>query len=106
MTLAVDAKDRALWTGDICNITHRNLVDEYGAEVETPFQVIAAEESESGHVVKYKLIRFEFVGNFAYWMADAAPVFTVATVEEKKKGMWWADASGKMSDGSDGYTWQ
>jgi hypothetical protein len=106
MSLAVDAKDRSLWTGDICDITHRSLVDEYGAEIPARFQVIAAEESDSGHMVKYKLIRFEFTGNFAYWTADAAPLFTVATVEEKKTGCWWSDASGKMSDGSDGYTWQ
>lgn len=106
MTIALDAKDRTLWTGDLCDITHRNLVDEYGEQIVTRFQVISAEEIDSGHRVKYKLLRFEFVGRFAFWMRSDAPVFTSASDADLEQGMWWSDASGKMSDGSDGYTWQ
>jgi hypothetical protein len=106
MTVTLDAKDRQLWTGDLCDITHRNLVDEYGEQIVTRFQVISADEVDSGHKVRYKLLRFEFVGRFAYWMRDDAPVFTSATPEDKQSGMWWSDVNGKMSDGTDGYTWQ
>lgn len=106
MTVTLDAKDRALWTGDLCDVTHRNLVDEFGEQIITRFQVISADEIDSGHRVKYKLLKFELVGRFAYWMRDDAPVFTLASEADLEQGMWWSDTLGKMSDGSDGYTWQ
>ena len=106
LTVTLDAKDRALWTGDIVDVTHRNIVDEFGEPIETRYQVITAEESDSGHRVKYKMVRFEFTGNFAFWMVNAAPVFTSASDAEKASGMWWSDDDGLMSDLTPGYKWQ
>lgn len=102
-TCSVDAKDRSNWTGDIIDVTHRNIVDSFGDEIETRYQIISAEEVDSGHLTKYKMIKFEFAGRFAFIMVETAPDFTSATEEEKASGCWIADDDGLMSDGSAGY---
>jgi len=105
--LELDAKDRDLWTADLINVTTRLITDDTGQALETLFQVISAEEHVPGHRVKYTLQKSEFQGiNFAFWMSNTAPIFTLATDQEKKQGLWWSDASGEMSDGTAGYNWQ
>lgn len=106
--LSLDAKDRALWTGDIADVTHYNIVDETGLPVEQRWQVIEAEETDSGHVMRYKMQKYEYLITdiFGYWMAADAPVYTDATDQQKINGAWWSDADGKMSDGSAGAKWQ
>ena len=108
MTLALDAKDRALWTGDIADITHYNVVDVTGLSEEQRWQVIEADEADSGHVVKYKLQRYEYLITelFAFWMESDAPDYVDATEPEKLAGMWWSEADGLMPDGAVGYFWQ
>jgi hypothetical protein len=107
MSVSLDAKDRDLWTGDIAEVSHRGIVNELGEVLELRWQVISADEADSGHVIKYTLQDFSFIADrVAFWMADAAPDFTDATVNEKDNGMWWADDDGLMSDGTAGYTWQ
>lgn len=108
LDLTLDAKDRALWTGDIADVTHYNIVDETGLPVAQRWQVIEADEADSGHVVRYKLQRYEYLITdiFGYWMASDAPVYTLASDAEKLRGAWWSDENGKMSDGSDGAKWQ
>ena len=108
LTLALDAKDRDLWTGDIADVTHFNIVDATGLPVEERWQVIEADETDSGHVVKYKLQKYEYLITelFAFWMESDAPDFVDATDSEKLTGMWWAEDDGLMPDGSVGYYWQ
>jgi hypothetical protein len=106
ITFSLDAKDRAIWTGDVVDINHRKLVDENGLNSTQRFFIISANEIKSGEVVQYKAITYSFVGRFLRWMADDAPVFTSATDSEKESGGWWSDASGLMSDSSEGYKWQ
>lgn len=103
MTLQVDAKDRGTWTGDVVDVYHNGLVDIYGELVETRFQVLSAEEFDSGHAVRYKVIKFEFTGDFSFIMEEDAPDYADATDAEKEAGCWIAEASGLMPDGSDGY---
>lgn len=106
MSLRLDAKDSDIWTGDVIDVIHRGIVDEFGNPTLNRFQVISADELDAGSVIEYKLLKFEFLGNFAYWMASSAPDYTAATDEQKKQGMWWSDVDGLLSDGTAGYTWQ
>lgn len=106
LTFRLDAKDRALWTGDAVRVTTRIRVDESGRETTEVWQVISAEESLSGEAVDYKLQRSDFGdGRFWFWMDETAPSFAEATDEQKRRGAWWADEDGKLPDGSEGWKW-
>ena len=106
MTVSLDAKDRALWTGDIVDLTHYNIVDFSGAPEERRWQVISADEIESGHIMQYKLQRYAYIIGTVYgrWMADDAPDYVDADDDEKKVGAWWSDEDG-LIDGETGYNW-
>lgn len=107
MTIRLDAKDRRLWTADVADITHRIDQDLTGATNTGRWQVISAEEIQPGEVVQYDLQTFEFVGRFGYYMADGSPTYANATPAQRddERGGWYADASGLMSDGSEGYSY-
>lgn len=49
----MDAKDRDIWTGTVCDIVSRHDVDETGAPVAHRWQIISAEEIEAGHKSRY-----------------------------------------------------
>lgn len=106
LTIDMDAKDRATWTGDVLDVTHRGVVDFTGQPELTRWQVISADEAESGHRMRYDLQRFEFGAGqrFGTWMESDAPDYGDATFEEKQVGAWWADANGEV-DGDEGYNW-
>ena len=104
LSLKLDAKDRALWTGDPAQVTTRLRVDELGNEVAEIWQVISAEESVAGEVATYKLQKSEFgEGRFFFIQANDAPSFAEASEEQKRRGGWISRADGTMPDGSEGY---
>ncbi|OZI21716.1 hypothetical protein CAL18_12375 [Bordetella genomosp. 7] len=105
-TISVDAKDRAMWTGDVVDMLHRGVVDETGAPLETRYQILSAEETVPGHSVEYRLEVYEYSISFriGLWMDDDAPDFADATEVERATGAWWADNDGQV-DGSPGYNW-
>jgi len=106
LTLALDAKDRHFWTGDVVDVTHRSVVDFSGAPVQTRYQILSAEETEPGHTVEYRLEVYEYGPDlrFGRWMAVDSPDYEDATPEERLTGAWWADEDGKVN-GNDGYRW-
>ena len=105
-TISVDAKDRAMWTGDVVDMLHRGVVDDTGAPLETRYQILSAEETVPGHSVEYRLEVYEYSINFriGLWMDDDAPDYVDATDEQKALGAWWADDDGKLG-GNPGYNW-
>ena len=105
-TISVDAKDRAMWTGDVVDMLHRGVVDETGAPLETRYQILSAEETVPGHSVEYRLEVYEYSINFriGLWMDEDAPDYVDATDEQKALGGWWADDEGKIG-GIPGYNW-
>lgn len=105
--LDLDAKDRALWTGGLANITTRGLSDFTGLPIETRCQVMSAEEVDPGHRVRYEMAIYEFkIGIISMqWMDSGAPDFDQATEQEKQSGGWWAGIDGHMPDDSPGYNW-
>lgn len=102
----LDAKDRALWTGDFVNIITKARVDDTGLPVQEQWEIISAEERVSGEIVRYKTRLTEFSGGrFFFWTDDPYPSFPDATDEQRRRAGFWADAEGKMSDGSPGWRW-
>jgi hypothetical protein len=108
LKLRVDAKDRAVWTADIVDILHRNIVDFTGSPTLERYQVLSVEEVLPGEVVQYEMQRFIFKGTrFGFYMASNAPTFAAATQQEKDgNAAWYSDANGLMSDGSSGWEYQ
>lgn len=107
MTIDVDAKDRGSWTGDVLDVLNRGVVDVTGAPELTRWQIISADEVESGHRMRYELELYEYgVGaRTGAWMEVDAPDYEDATDEEKETGAWWADDDGTVGDGQSGYNW-
>lgn len=104
----VDAKDRALWTGDLADVLTDYVTDDTGAPLAKRWQVTSAEEVQSGEIVEYQLQYYEFGAGdrAAIWMPADAPLFSEVTFEERQQGGWWSEDDGKMPDGSSGYLYQ
>lgn len=97
--VSLDAKDRDLWTGDMVNLTNKLTIDFAGNEEPNRYQIISADEKESGHSVEYKLMNFPFNGQVSKWTNDAGAGTTNAGQ--------WTDDDGLLSDGiTEGGTWQ
>lgn len=107
LKVRADAKDRAaLRVGEVADILMRTVLDDRGLEVSTRWQIIAAREDPPGEAVALELLEFEFTGRFAFYMEATAPIFDLASDQEKKSGAWYADDDGKFSDGTDGFQYQ
>jgi hypothetical protein len=109
LKLRLDAKDRSLWTADVVDVLHRNIVNFRGDKVVERYQVLSVEEVDPGETVEYVMQRFVFRGTrFAFYMADDALQFedyTEAQLEAGKFGFYTAE-DGRMSDGSLGWEYQ
>lgn len=105
LTISVDAKDRNTWTADVVDVSSRLQTNTEGLPLTRRYQVISAQEVQPGAVIKYVLQTYDFTAKYAYWMADDAPIFSLATDDEKAEGAWWSDADG-LIDGESGYEWQ
>lgn len=106
LTVRVDAQDRELTVGKVCDVTTRELVDSEGRMIDMRWQVISWEEVKPGEVYLLDLQTYDYVGFFAAWMADDSPDFADATDEQRADGAFWAGDDGLMPDGSHGYLWQ
>jgi hypothetical protein len=105
LTISVDAKDRGTWTADVVDVSTRLLTNTEGLPFTTRYQIISAQETSPGSVVKYVLQNYNFSARYGFWMAADAPTYAAATDEQKALGGWWAGTDGKVS-GDDGYEWQ
>jgi hypothetical protein len=105
LTLQVDAKDRGLWTADVVDVSTRIIMNVDGLPQTTRYQIISAQETTPGSVIKYVLQNYNFTARYGYYMAADAPTFADATDEEKLIGAWYADENGLIS-GAAGYEYQ
>jgi hypothetical protein len=71
----------------------------------TRYQIISAQETTPGSVIKYVLQNYNFTARYGYYMEADAPTFADATDEEKLTGAWYADDDGLIS-GAAGYEYQ
>ena len=108
LKLKMDAKDRNTWLSHIASIEHASMQDEQGENLVERWQVISASEVVHGETVEYEFQSYEFGASqrFAYIMANNAPDFSTDYYASIGVGMWYADASGEMPNGSDGFLLQ
>jgi len=108
IAFALDAKDRAMWTGDLADVTVDSIVDETGGPRVLRWQVISAEETISGEVTEYQLQRFEYgpTDKAAFIMATNAPIYANASEAQRLTGGFIGDDFGLMPNGDPGYTLQ
>lgn len=102
LTVSVDAKDRGLWTADVVDVSTRIITNFDGLPTATRYQIISAQETSPGSIVKYVLQNYNFTARYGYYMASDAPIFADATEGQKLVGGWWSDADGLIS-GAPGY---
>lgn len=105
LTLYLDAKDRLITVGDVCDVTTKEIVDSEGRILSNRWQVISWKEVRPGEVYLIDLQTYDYVGAFAYWMADGSPDWSAATADQKTVGAWWAADDGTYPDGTSGYQW-
>lgn len=107
LKIRLDAKDRALWTGDIIDIEHRSIVDFYGNPEIRRYQIISSQEVISGETVEYSLIRvITLAVKTGRYMAADALQYADATTEQKETGAFYADADGLLPDDEPGYEYE
>lgn len=109
LKLRLDAKDRTLWTADVVDVLHRNIVDSFGDKVVERYQILSVEEVQPGESIEYVMQRFLFKGTrFGFFMDtsnDGFEDYTEAQLEIGKFG-FYTENDGRMSDGELGWEYQ
>jgi hypothetical protein len=105
LTLHVDAKDRTITVGNVCDVITREIVDTEGNLFASRWQVVSWDEVRAGEVYMIDLQTYDYIGAFGAWMADSANTYESATEAEKLLGAWWAADDGTYPGGVDGYQW-
>ena len=96
----LDAKDRAIWIGDVVAISHYLDVDSYGARRVRYWTITSAEEVVPGEVIEYHAEDTTLYGRIYYIMASNAadyPGYDAAPF----KNCYIGDAAGLLSDGAE-----
>jgi hypothetical protein len=106
LTVTLDAKDRSIKVGDVLEVTTRTITNSEGTVIPVLWQVISENEIVPGETVIYDCQTYGFIGRFAKYMADGSPDYLAATDAQRSNGAFYANASGTMSNGDDGYQYQ
>jgi hypothetical protein len=108
LTGKVDAKDRAINTADVLDVTTRSVVDDTGESVPRRWQAIARTEVVPGEIILLEMQRFEYLGRFAVWADEAMVDYSAATDTQKENNAFYSDADGSpgTDDGVDAFGYQ
>lgn len=92
-------------TADFVSLESALILDQFGATTDTRLRIIRGKAN--GQVVKYKAIEEFFRARFGRWAPSSLSglTYAAATDSQRSQYIFWADASGKMSDNEDGYRW-
>lgn len=105
--LSLDAKDAQLWVGDVVDVEHRSVVDEFGNKLVNRYLVHSATENIVGTTYDYELIKVVSTVIITGFYLDAdAPLWDDATDPEKAAGAWLADAVGLLPTNVEGYQYE
>lgn len=94
----LELKDDDLKTGDLCNITSRQIVDIHGAPVERTFQVLKKEPE--GNRIKYRAMDTNFAKRYAIIGADGLPDYPQASAFQRRYG-YIGDNNGMVNGGTE-----
>lgn len=102
---SVDAKDRDLVTvGFLITLESRAFQGADGASVVTEMLVVSREETIPRHEMSVKAVSFEFLGRFAYVLANGTPDYDLASDADKEFGCFLFDtAETDFGDGTGPY---
>jgi hypothetical protein len=101
-TILLDAKDRDIGLTDVIELDSRVVTDPTGNQIKTLIQVIKTTQKRSGHEFEIQAQAFQYNGKYGVIMANTAPVYSLATDEQKRSGAWFVSASTlTFSDGSE-----
>jgi hypothetical protein len=113
VTFTADPKDDDAWTGDTVKIQTRQVVDDFGQEVEVDYRILQVSEQnqKAGVVYKYVAHSLRDVGRLGVITPDldpadgvsAFPDYSSATEELKSRYAFISPNSGTFSDGTDAY---
>mgnify|MGYP000730535787 CR=1 FL=1 len=103
LEFALDAKDRDLGMADVIDVTHRNLVDLTGAKKTERYQIVERNETEPGHLVRYKAQQYTFLGRYAFITENSYPDYGSATAAQRDGGGFICEDDGTMTNGDDPY---
>ena len=102
ITATMSAKDSDHWTGDVIEIQHRTLLDEYGARRIERAQIIEAKQTSSGQY-SYKFRRDSFIYFYGVIAPNTMGDYTAETAENRAKYMFISGNNGLYSDGTDSH---
>lgn len=57
INFSLEAKDGNVWTGQVWDINHRDIVDQFGAPTDTTFQILSAKETDQ---FRYQALEFTY----------------------------------------------
>lgn len=103
LTFQLDAKDAALKTGDLVDISSRLIQGVDGAPMLIRCLVMECREVKGGSHYEYTVMQAEDAEGTAVLIApDGTPVWTLASAEQKATYMYISNDAGLMSDGAKG----
>ena len=95
LKIQLDAKDRALWTGDLATSLLHSQVNDVGLPEVRGWQIISAEEVVPGEVVEYTLMNHVYItGKYGYYENATLP-----------HAGYYSNAAG-LALGDEGYCYQ
>ena len=100
----LEAKDCALWTGDVVAATIRTLTDFTGAPTETSLQVLEVTETKPGAEYEYVLEDTFFRGRYGFITPNTLTAdYSDATEDERNRYGFIAPDTGVFADGTEAY---
>lgn len=101
----VDRKDGDARTGQFIDLTTQYIVDAFGLPRTMRVRVIQA--TSQGNTVSYSAREDFFRGRIGRWAPPelVGLTYAQATDAQRARYLFWADPSGQLSDGSEGYHW-
>lgn len=107
VSLSVDAKDGSLWVGDVVDIEHRSIVDQFGSNLISRYLLYSATEGINGTTFDYSFIKVSSTAIITgFYLDDDAPQYEDATSEEKSNGAWYANELGQLPEFENGYQYE
>lgn len=102
LSLKLDAKDRAIKTGDVIDVETRVVLDATGKPKTFRYQVTSFKDDPPGEAVMYELLEY-FTGRFGFIGPNGLPDYSAATETQRNQYAWIAPDTGKFSDGTEAY---
>ena len=110
ITYSIDPKDDDAWTGNTVQLKTRQLVDEFGLEIEKDFRVLQVKEKHSSKGVIYSYVAQSIndIGRLGgitetLYLGSAFPDYSASSDDLKAVNAYICLDTGLFADGTEGY---